>query len=348
MSVYTTKEETKQEMIKKEDIVVQIKPETKPECKPEEKTEVKKEESPSKLLAEPPKVSLETLADYQKILEPLRVSYIQMEDAGNIYLHTAKSGNLSAVGSTRIAQEIMCMQKDLPCYSSNSVFVRIDQQRTDLMKVLITGSEATPYAHGAFEFHLFTGHTYPAAPPKLTLVTTGGGQVRFNPNLYNNGYVCLSLLGTWSGNGSENWCATSTIMQVILSIQSLVMDEDIYYKEPAFESGKGMPGSEALNRAYCNIVRYCNVRFAMIEQIRDPAKGFEKVIHTHFRLKKDVIMKDIEKWIAEADKPADYTGLVASHNSMWCTFFGGSNETYKAKLVEAYNQLKDAIKAIPS
>jgi len=288
-----------------------------------------------------------SIADYTKLLEPQRISYIKMEDCGNIYLATAKAGSLSAPSAVRIAQEIAAMSNNLPCYGSNAVFLRVDETRTDLMKVLIMGSENTPYAHGAFEFHLFTGHTYPSAPPKMTLVTTGGGQVRFNPNLYNNGYVCLSLLGTWSGNGTENWTSNSTIMQIILSIQSLVMDEDVYYKEPAFESGKGVPGSENLNRAYCNIVRYCNVRFAMIEQIRDPPKGFEKVVKTHFRLKKDIILKDVEKWIEDANKPADYSGLVASHNSTWCTFFGGSNENYKTRLIEAYNQLKDALNALP-
>ena len=33
----------------------------------------------------------------------------------------------------------------------------------------------------------------------MHLRTTGGGTVRFNPNLYNSGKVCLSLLGTWPG-----------------------------------------------------------------------------------------------------------------------------------------------------
>jgi hypothetical protein len=68
---------------------------------------------------------------------------------------------------------------------------------------------------------------YPWSPPKVTLyvehidtvtfffsfqelylticfvkcdrVTTDNGRVRFNPNLYANGKVCLSILGTWSG-----------------------------------------------------------------------------------------------------------------------------------------------------
>lgn len=49
---------------------------------------------------------------------------------------------------------------------------------------------------------------YPNEPPKVNLMTTGGGKIRFNPNLYSNGYVCLSLLGTWSGtNAFEKWNA---------------------------------------------------------------------------------------------------------------------------------------------
>lgn len=38
----------------------------------------------------------------------------------------------------------------------------------------------------------------------------GGGLVRFNPNLYNCGKVCLSLLGTWSGGQGEGWDALSS------------------------------------------------------------------------------------------------------------------------------------------
>ncbi len=44
--------------------------------------------------------------------------------------------------------------------------------------------------------------------------TTGGGIVRFNPNLYQCGKVCLSLLGTWEGAQGEQWNETSTLLQV--------------------------------------------------------------------------------------------------------------------------------------
>lgn len=53
-------------------------------------------------------------------------------------------------------------------------------------------------------------------PPVVKLVTTGGGTVRFNPNLYNDGKVCLSLLGTWHGGSKEEkWdVSRSSIYQV--------------------------------------------------------------------------------------------------------------------------------------
>ena len=62
--------------------------------------------------------------------------------------------------------------------------------------------------------------TYPTAPPIVEIVTTGGGSVRFNPNLYASGKVCLSLLNTWHGGAvCEGWTSASTLLQVLVSIQ---------------------------------------------------------------------------------------------------------------------------------
>lgn len=47
---------------------------------------------------------------------------------------------------------------------------------------------------------------------QVQFLTTGGGRVRFNPNLYDCGKVCLSLLGTWSGPSWEP--GVSTLLQV--------------------------------------------------------------------------------------------------------------------------------------
>lgn len=59
---------------------------------------------------------------------------------------------------------------------------------------------------------------YPAVPMLINLETTGRHSVRFNPNLYNDGKVCLSVLNTWHGRPEEKWNAhTSSFLQVTYS-----------------------------------------------------------------------------------------------------------------------------------
>lgn len=75
--------------------------------------------------------------------------------------------------------------------------ILIEPDETDFLRlhVLITGPEGTPYEKGFFHFVVGFPTNYPFASPKLRLMTTGGGKVRFNPNLYSSGKVCLSILG---------------------------------------------------------------------------------------------------------------------------------------------------------
>lgn len=79
------------------------------------------------------------------------------------------------------------------------IFVRYAESRPDVQKAVIIGPEGTPYANGIFEFDLFCDANFPNKPPMVQFKTTGGGRVDFNPNLYADGKVCLSLLGTWQG-----------------------------------------------------------------------------------------------------------------------------------------------------
>lgn len=47
-----------------------------------------------------------------------------------------------------------------------------------------------------------------------------------------DGKVCLSLLGTWDGDRGENWNAsTSTLLQVLVSIQSLILVPEPFFNE---------------------------------------------------------------------------------------------------------------------
>jgi hypothetical protein len=60
------------------------------------------------------------------------------------------------------------------------------------------------------------------------------------------GKVCLSLLGTW---GTNNWSEHSSIMQVIVSIQGMILVPDPIFNEPGVESRRGQPSGDAADVA---------------------------------------------------------------------------------------------------
>lgn len=200
----------------------------------------------------------------------------------------------------RLAQETVTLSTSLPLSYSSSVFVRCDNDRLDIMKVLITGPADTPYANGCFEFDVYFPPDYPNSPMMINLETTGRHSVRFNPNLYNDGKVCLSVLNTWHGRPEEKWNAqTSSLLQVntetlirkmkgiqrnffshfkvLVSIQSLILVSEPYFNEPGFERSRGTPSGTQGSKDYnSNIYQAC-VRWAMLEQIKNPCPCFKQV-----------------------------------------------------------------------
>lgn len=102
---------------------------------------------------------------------------------------------------TRIASEITSLSTNLPVEAGSSIFVRVDEDRPDVIKALIVGPEGTPYENGMFEFDILLPLMYPQSPPQVKLVTTGHGRVRFNPNLYAGGLTMCT--------GIPDMCGTS-------------------------------------------------------------------------------------------------------------------------------------------
>jgi hypothetical protein len=42
------------------------------------------------------------------------------------------------------------------------------------------------------------------------------------------------------------------------------MSDDVYFNEPGFENEAGSKEGQEKNEAYSNIVRYCNIMYAMV------------------------------------------------------------------------------------
>lgn len=126
-------------------------------------------------------------------------------------------------------RELRCIEDNLP--DEVTLFVS-EAQPNFLVALLCPANDDCPYFGGSFLFHIKIPANYPQSPPAVLLVTTGDGTVRFNPNLYNCGKVCLSLLGTWSG---EPWNPKeSNVTQVLMSILYLIFVEEPYYNEPGY------------------------------------------------------------------------------------------------------------------
>ncbi|EKX42837.1 hypothetical protein GUITHDRAFT_61095, partial [Guillardia theta CCMP2712] len=155
--------------------------------------------------------------------------------------------------------------------------VRVDESRPELIKAMITGPEDTPYANGCFEFDILLPSDYPNAPPRVKHLTITGTSDKFNPNLYENGYVCLSLLGTWD---RPSWIAEkSTVLQVLVSIQGLVFVKEPYYNEPGTEQSTYTQSS---SQHYNRSVGFHTLNRAICHQILNPPADFRDVVFQHF------------------------------------------------------------------
>ena len=88
--------------------------------------------------------------------------------------------------------------------------------------------------------------------------------------------MCLSLLGTWQGPG---WVpGTSTLSQVLLSIQSQIMCDTPYANEPSFEAYVAVPAGKRAVAKHNAQIRLANIRHAMLEPLRSPKPGFKRAV----------------------------------------------------------------------
>lgn len=103
---------------------------------------------------------------------------------------------------------------------------------------LIFGPEGSIYHNLPVLLEIEFPNDYPFSNPKVKFVTYDG-RTRFHPNLYVEGKVCLSILGTWHG---PSWTSVMTLRTVLLSILGL-LDEEPLLHEPGYVGHKGKPQS---------------------------------------------------------------------------------------------------------
>ena len=170
------------------------------------------------------------------------------------------SSSTNTAGSiNRITKEIAHINKS----GDLSLAVACRDEDVRQLRALIVGPPDTPYEFGFFEFQVKFPKEYPIKSPSVICITTNHGRTRFNPNIYAQGKVCLSILGTWHGEKGEEWSSAQGLESVLLSIQSL-MSPNPWENEPGEEGGKLTEAEPAAN---ANKVRHETLRIAVISRL---------------------------------------------------------------------------------
>ncbi len=133
--------------------------------------------------------------------------------------------------SRRLLKEVQ--QVSSSTMKEMGIFWRSDLVNINKGKALILGPEETPYEGCFFVFDFEFPSDYPFNPPKVHVITSDG-KTRFHPNLYVDGKVCLSILGTYSG---PSWQSTMSLSMVLISLKAL-LDANPLAHEPGYSSYK--------------------------------------------------------------------------------------------------------------
>jgi ubiquitin-conjugating enzyme E2 O len=210
-------------------------------------------------------------------------------DASNELAQTqVKKGRLK-----KVQQEWSILERNLP----ESIYVRAYEERMDLLRAVIIGAPGTPYHDGLFFFDIFLPTDYPNEPPQVHYISGG---LRLNPNLYESGKVCLSLLNTWAGMGTEVWNpGSSTILQVLLSLQALVLNEKPYFNEAGYDKQMGRAEGEKNSVSY-NENAFLVTRKSMLYVLRKPPKHFDVLVEEHFAGRSQSIMLACKSYLEGA------------------------------------------------
>jgi ubiquitin-protein ligase len=195
----------------------------------------------------------------------------------------------------RMLSEIANFKSNLPINWESTIWVCISKTHFNIFSFIISGPKNTPYENGLFEFHAYFPPNYPNSVPHVLLNLNKS--FRFNPNLYDSGKVCLSLLGTWAGESGETWNPkTSTFLQVMISIQSLILIDEPYFNEPGYEKNINTTEGHISSKEYNENIEPKTIELGMIDMIKNPPNGFENVVKEFFKLKKNEIINNTLQW----------------------------------------------------
>jgi len=190
---------------------------------------------------------------------------------------------------TRLLKDVKHIIKN-PLTENGIYYIHDD---ADIMKgyALIIGPSDTPYFGGNYFFEFNYPADYPHSPPKVKYCTNGNN-IRFNPNLYTCGKVCVSLLNTWRG---DQWTSCQTISTVLLTLCTLLC-KDPLLNEP------GVSNKHEDMKSYDEIIQIANLDIAICSILQKKEGIFLPFFENFFPYMKENFLKNYDKLMEFAEK----------------------------------------------
>ena len=162
----------------------------------------------------------------------------------------------------RILSDLKELESSKDELNKIGIFYHMNEDNIHDWMAVIKGTENTPYEQSYFLFKIKIPNiankdkgSYPMVPPQFKFCTRDG-VTRFNPNLYIDGKVCVSLLNTWSG---PSWTPVYSLKTVLLTIQAEIMNSNPLVNEPGWENAS----KKEYNR-YNKIIQYKSLEIACL------------------------------------------------------------------------------------
>ncbi|KAL3453337.1 hypothetical protein BJX65DRAFT_121448 [Aspergillus insuetus] len=194
------------------------------------------------------------------------------------FINHRYTGSISTC-TKRLRKEYEVLKSSLP----SGIFVRTWESRIDLLRVMMIGPEGTPYEHAPFVIDFSFTPDFPTQPPLAFFHSWTDGQGRINPNLYEDGKICLSILGTWpTQNANESWVpGKSTVLQILVSIMGLVLVKAPFYNEAGYEVLASEDNKRVESLHYTERAFLVTRRF-ILQALQNSIRGLTDVLSWHY------------------------------------------------------------------
>jgi ubiquitin-protein ligase len=197
--------------------------------------------------------------------------------------------------SNRLFLDIKNYEIEKENLNKEGIYINYSTDNIRDITMMIIGPSDTPYQNGFYFFDMTIPLNYPLSPPEVRF-STYGDRIRFHPNFYVEGFVCLSILNTW---GKEEWCPSLNIVAIAKTIQS-VMNSNPITNEPDYENETGH-----LAQNYIKIIRYHNFKTAICDAVEAcPLRfvNFLPIIKKLFLENYDSYIENIKKFSEDNNK----------------------------------------------